>query len=180
MTFVRHAIICLLLAWITQGAIAQGWDTSRRLPIWLPLQLVPNLTWYSSEAATAFGFEWEATPLSYSFGINKHVSPWSSFIVVPTYRFTGSVELNVAGQLYTSPIASSHTGISTSLMGYVPLVERGEHLTFNLGIGMHRVAGQTKIFKAAGFSTLFGFLHFNIKQLSSPTIWITSLEFRFF
>lgn len=180
MTLVRRTLLLLLLVGITQSAIAQNWDDSKRLSSWIPLQALPNLTWYASDAASAFGLEWEATPLSYSFGINKHVSPWSSFIVIPTYRFTGSVELNVAGQLYTSPIASSHGGISTTLMGYVPLVERGEHLTLNLGVTMHRVAGKTTVLKVAGFSTLFGFVHFNLKQSSHPTIWITSFEFRFF
>ncbi|MBM4169946.1 MAG: hypothetical protein FJ215_12450 [Ignavibacteria bacterium] len=176
---VRTIAFLFMLSSVPSLTFSQDWDNNKRLSGWLPLQAVPSVTLYSA-GTHAFGFEWKVTPLSYSFGINKHVSPWSSFIVIPTYRFAGSVELNVAAQLYTSAIASTHTGVSATLMGYVPLIERGEHLTLNLGLALHRVGGETVVFKAAGISTLFGFVHLNVKQSSHPAIWITSLEFRFF
>lgn len=153
---------------------------SGKFGVWLPLQVVPSLTWYSDPSQSAFGFEWEATPLLYSFGMNKQISPWYSFMVEPPARFTGSVELNVAGQIFTSKVGTSYFAASANLMGYVPLVARGEELTLNLGVGAYRIAHRTRVFAVAGFSTLFSFVHLNLKHASNPSTWIVSLEFRFF
>lgn len=147
---------------------------------WLPLQFMPSLTWYSDPAQSAFGFEWEATPLLYSFGMNKQISPWHSFIIEPPARFTGSIELNVAGQVFTTKVGTSYFAASGNLMGYVPLVARGEELTLNLGVGAYRIARRTRVFAVGGFSTLFGFVHLNLKHASDPSTWVVSLEFRFF
>ena len=147
---------------------------------WLPWQLVPNFTLTATSTQTPFGLEWEATPLLYSFGISRLVSPWSSFIVNPVARFSGSIEAIVTGQFYPSKLGSSHFGYSGQLLGHVPLVERGEHLALNVGVATYRVGNDYPVFKVVGVSTLFGFIHFNVKQASNPDVWIWSLEFRMF
>lgn len=151
-----------------------------KISVWIPLQAVPSLTWYSDPSQSAFGFEWEVTPLLYSFGMNKQNSPWYSFFVEPPARFTGSVELNVAGQIFTSKVGTSYFAASANLMGYVPLIARGEELTLNVGVGAYQIANRTRVFAVGGFSTLFSFVHLNLKHASNPSTWIVSLEFRFF
>ncbi|MBI4417758.1 MAG: hypothetical protein HY563_03205, partial [Ignavibacteriales bacterium] len=151
-----------------------------RLSVWLPLQAIPNITHYNDARTSALGFEWEVTPLLYSFGINRYISPWYSFIVEPTARFTGSIELAVAGQIFTTKLGPSYFTSSGHLMAFVPLSERGEYLTLNLGVGVYRLEGRTRLFKIVGMSTLFGMLHFNVKHTDNPTAWIGSLEFRVF
>lgn len=155
-------------------------ENADKLSVWLPLQLIPTLTHYSDPSGSHFGFEWEATPLLYSFGINRYLSPWYSFVVEPPARFTGSIELNIAGQVFTTKPGNSYFAASGHLMGFIPLSERGEHLTLNLGLGAYRIDGRTRLFKVAGISTLFGMLHFNLKHADRPTTWIGSLEFRIF
>ncbi len=153
---------------------------SNKFSRWLPYQVIPNLTLLSTPTYSAFGFEWETAPLLYSFGISRLVSPWYFFIVEPPARFTGSVELTVAGQLYTKQVESSLVSFSSYIVGYIPLIERGEHLALNLGLGTQRFGDQYPFFTIAGISTLFGFVQFNIKHSSNPTIWIGSIDFRVF
>lgn len=175
-------IISLFLFISLSAAPAVGQDQANqdKLSVWLPFQAIPTLTLLSSSPSSAFGFEWEATPLLYSFGMNRQISPWYSLIIEPTARFTGSVELSISGQLWTSKVGASYFSYSGRLTGFIPLIERGEHLTLNIGIAAHRFPGRTQIFKVIGVSTIFGILHLTIKQSNNPTTWITSLEFRVF
>jgi hypothetical protein len=176
----HFTVALFLLLVVPRGVHAQESMESNKLEEWIALQSIPSLTWYSGPSQSAFGFEWGVTPLLYSFGINHEVSPWYTFIVEPPARFSGSVELRVAGQVFTSKVGRSYFGLSGHLMGYIPLIERGEHLTLNLGIGTYRVGEERPVFGVVGVSTLFGFVHLNLKHSLRPSIWITSLEFRFF
>ncbi len=169
--------LTLLLA---SSALSQTEEQENRAGIWLPLQLLPSLTWYSSTPSSGFGFEWEVTPVLYSFGMNKQISPWYSFIVEPTARFTGSIEIVAAGQVFTTKMGGSYFAASSHLMGTIPLIERGEHLTLNLGLGVYSIARQIRIVQVAGISTLFGIVHFNLKHAGNPSTWIFTFEFRIF
>jgi len=176
----RKLLITFLLAGFIFQAAAQIDEPEDRAGIWLPFQFLPNLTNYTSAPLSGFGLEWEFTPLLYSFGMNNQISPWYSFIVEPTARFTGSIEVVGAGQLFTTKMGRSYFSFSGHVMGTIPLIERGEHLTLNLGIGAYRITDRTRIFRVAGVSTLFGIVHLNFKHADHPTTWITSLEFRIF
>ena len=160
--------------------MAQSPQNSDKFGTWLPYQAIPSFTLYSGSGHSAFGFEWEVTPLLYSFGMNKQISPWYFFIVEPPGRFTGSVELNLACQVFTRKVGSSYFSLSGSVMGFIPLIERGEHLTLNVGVAMYRFGEQTPVFGVLGISTLFGILHVNVKHSPKEKIWITSLEWRVF
>ena len=157
-----------------------GQPNESKFGVWLPLQLIPSVTLYNDAVRSNFGFEWEATPLLYSFGMNDQISPWYSFIVEPTARFVGSVEISLAGQVYTTKLGQSYFSTSGQVMGFIPLAERGEHLTLNLGVAAYRIQSDTRLFKVIGFSSFFGMLHFNLKHADSPSTWIGALEFRVF
>jgi hypothetical protein len=163
-----------------ESVFAQAPESADKFRTWLPYQGVPSFTLYSGAPNTAFGFEWEITPLLYSFGMNKQISPWYSFIVEPPGRFTGSIELNLAVQVFTRKIGSSYFSLSGSLIGFIPLLERGEHLTLNLGVSMYRFGERTPLFGVLGVSTHFGIVHLNVKHSPAEKIWITSLEWRVF
>jgi hypothetical protein len=59
-------------------------------------------------------------------------------------------------------------------------VERGEHLGLNLGAAHYIIDGSSSNYIIGGFSTLFGFLHYNIKYSPAEKFWMHSIEFRFF
>ena len=173
------AILVLCLA-VSANAQSQPGDQPSGFDTWLELQAIPNLMVISHPAEMPFAFEWEATPLLYSFGMTKLVSPWHSFKVVPPERFTGSIELKVTGQISTRKTGSSYFGSSAQLIGHIPLIERGEYLGLNVGVAKYAFAGSSPWFKVVGVSTLFGFVELNFKHSSDPTIWMGTIEFRFF
>jgi hypothetical protein len=147
---------------------------------WLLLQTVPSVSWTGLPKGTYFGLEWEAAPILYSWGMNKLDPPWHSFYVTQPERFAGSVEFNVSVQLFTSKVGTSHWGYSGQLLAHLPLVERGEHFGLNIGVARYTNAGISANYIVGGFSTLFGFLHYNIKYSPACKIWMNSIEFRFF
>jgi hypothetical protein len=147
---------------------------------WMVLQAIPSMMVISHPSDIPFAFEWEATPLLYSFGMTKLISPWHSFKVIPPERFTGSIELKLTGQISTRKMGSSYFGSSAQLIGHIPLIERGEYLGLNVGVAKYAFAGSSPWFKVIGVSTLFSFVEFNVKQSSDPNIWMGTIEFRFF
>jgi len=172
-------ILFLVLALPLQAQEQLG-DRPSGLDTWLELQAIPNLMVISHPSNIPFAFEWEATPVLYSFGMTNLVSPWHSFRVVPPARFTGSIELKLTGQVSTRKTGSSYFGSSVQLIGHIPLIERGEYLGLNVGVAKYAFAGSSPWFKVMGVSTLFGFVEFNFKHSSDPTIWMGTIEFRFF
>jgi hypothetical protein len=147
---------------------------------WLILQAVPSYSWTSFLRQTNFAFEWEAAPVLYSFGMNKQDPPWHFFQVTQPERFAGSIELVVSTQLYTSKVGTSHWGFSGQCLVHLPLVEYGEYIGLNLGVARYTIAGMSSNYIIGGFSTFFGFLHYNIKFSPSDKIWMNTIEFRFF
>jgi len=176
--------MCALLYLMAIGStitFAQGGQAEQdRFPNWYKYQLIPSLFYYTSPSGSRLGLEWEASPLLYSWGINKKISPWYSFIVVPTARFSGSLEWNVAVQAYSGRVGRSHFGYSTHLMTYWPLSDKGELAGLNLGVGAFGSPDGIRIFKVVGVSSAFGMLHLNVKHADRPTTWITSLEVRIY
>jgi hypothetical protein len=147
---------------------------------WLLMQAVPSISWTCFLTKIHFAFEWEATPVLYSWGMTKLDRPLHFLFVTQPERFAGSVEFNISTQLYTSQIGTSHWGFSGQLLAHVPLVEHGEYVGLNLGVARYNIAGFSSNYIVGGFSTLFGFVHYNIKFSPADEIWMHSIEFRFF
>lgn len=171
-------VFALLLS--TVGLKAQDSTDNAKLRAWLILQAIPSLSWTIFPHQTNFAFEWRATPILYSFGMTELDPPWHFFFVNPPERFAGSVELNVSGQVYPSSIGTTHLAWSGQLLGHLPLIEKGEYLGLNGGAAIYRLNDKNRTFVVAGLSTLFGFVHWNVKHSPKDRIWMTSLEFRFF
>jgi hypothetical protein len=167
----------------TNWQLAAAQETEKHSGIsnsWLIMQALPSVSWTCFPAQTNFSFEWEATPVLYSWGMTKLDPPLHFFFVTQPERFTGSVEFNISTQLYTSRIGTSHWGFSGELLTHLPLVEHGEYVGLNLGVARYNIAGISSNYFVGGFSTLFGFLHYNIKYSPADEIWMHSIEFRFF
>jgi hypothetical protein len=112
--------------------------------------------------------------------MNKHDPLWHFFQVTQPERFAGSIEFIVSTQLYTSKVGTSHWGFSGQCLAHLPLVEYGEYIGLNLGVARYTIAGMSSNYIIGGFSTFFGFLHYNIKFSPSEKIWMNTIEFRFF
>jgi hypothetical protein len=147
---------------------------------WLIQQVLPSYSWTCFQNQTNFAFEWEVSPVLFSFGMNRLNPKWHFFKVSQPERFTGSVELILSTQLYTSKVGTSYWGFSGQILAHIPLIEYGEYLGLNLGVARYTIGGMPSNYIIGGFSTFFGFLHFNLKYSPSDRIWINAVEFRFF
>jgi hypothetical protein len=172
----------LLLLTLLPLSIAktQEQPSNSRFESWLELQAVPSFVLTSRSGESAFGFQWGATPLLYSFGMTRLISPWHSFIVEPPARFTGSIELFTTGQINTTKIGNSYFAGSVQLLGHIPLIERGEYLALNLGAARYSYGDWSSSYGVLGVSTLFGFVNFNLKHGVRNADWMGSFEIRFF
>lgn len=173
-------LLFVLAAGLETVVLAQQPEPPGKFSSWLPYQAIPSMMVISHPGDIPFAFEWEATPLLYSFGMTRKISPWHSMFVVPPARFTGSIELKVTGQLSTRKTGRSYFGSSAQLIGHIPLIERGEYLGLNVGVAKYAFAGSSPWFKVLGVTTLFGFVEFNFKHSSDPSMWLGSIELRFF
>lgn len=183
-TILRRGFIVLVGVMIlTNGQISAAQEHEQPGGIsntWLIMQAIPSISWTSLPTQTHFSFEWEATPILYSWGMTKLDPPFHFFFVTQPERFTGSVEFNITTQLYTSNIGAGHWGFSGQLLVHLPLIEYGEYAGMNLGAARYTIAGISSNYIVGGFSTLFGFLHYNIKYSPADKIWMHSIELRFF
>ncbi|MCX6145229.1 MAG: hypothetical protein NTZ35_18650 [Ignavibacteriales bacterium] len=180
----RHILLwCVLITIVFSYSVraqVERRDSTSGFDSWLTFQAIPSMMVISHPGDSPFAFEWEATPLLYSFGMTRLVSPWYSFKISQAARFTGSIELKATGQISTRKMGSSYFGSSAQLIGHIPLIERGEYLGLNVGVAKYAFAGSSPWFKVVGVSTLFGFLEFNFKHSSDPLMWMGTIEFRFF
>jgi hypothetical protein len=61
---------------------------------WLLAQAVPSAEWLVTDGGVRFGGRWQITPLLYSFGIDRRLSPWRVAIaepIVPIVSARGSM-----------------------------------------------------------------------------------------
>jgi hypothetical protein len=152
--------------------------------LWAALQLVPGpAVSRSTSGETHFGLQWQVTPVLFSFGINRRLSPWRSFVVEPLTRQNGSVECFVAPE-YTA----AGDGFGTSwlfrggLRGYFPLVEHGEYLSASLGAGVATWNGTESVHLDAGAHIFFGLLGLRIAYAPHlpPAQYTFTLVIRYF
>ncbi|KYF58916.1 hypothetical protein BE08_18010, partial [Sorangium cellulosum] len=161
-------------------------DIRLTLP-WLLVQLVPSPELWIGSGGTRFGVRWQVTPVLYSFGINRKLSPWRTFIVEPLTRHAGSIELfGSPGYVAGSGAAPGGWMLRGGARAYLPLLDRGETLSCSLGgSAVHaRVNARDHVAASyeAGLYTLFGGL--GVQVTVTPTAALRSatitLSIRYF
>jgi hypothetical protein len=152
--------------------------------LWIASQFIPSPQLISvKDDGLKFGLRWQVTPLLYSFGINRKLSPWRYFVVEPLVRQNGSIELffspewlNVTDNLETDWLFRG------GLRAYFPLYRRGEYLSGSLSASYHNFNGDQGISYEAGIYLFFGILGFQATY--SPDLknapWIFTLRLRYF
>ena len=121
---------------------------------WIATQTIPSPEITTSGAA---GMRWQVTPLLYSFGMYRKLSPWRFFVVEPLTRVSGSFEAFVTPELANlGPRAEDWFVLRPGLRLTLPLVERGEYLSVSFAAGPWIHTGDVGPWIEAGASTLFG------------------------
>jgi len=151
--------------------------------MWATAQLIPSPEWVTSADGLRFGMRWQLTPLLYSFGINKKLSPWRYFIVEPLIRQSGSVELfftpeylNLEDKLKDKWLFRGGARI------YIPLWQRGEYMSASLAVSYYNFNGVNGISYEGGIYLFAGILGFQTTYSPSFTNseWIFTIRLRYF
>jgi hypothetical protein len=151
--------------------------------IWAVMQLIPSPELGFGSDGALFGLRWQVTPFSYSFGIDRRLSPFRAFVVEPLVRTSGSIELFFSPEYlaFDAPLAERF-GFRTGVRAFFPLVEHGDYLSVSLGAAYLRFGEREGASYQAGAYFLFGFLGF--EQSFAPALaearWLTTLNVRFF
>jgi hypothetical protein len=147
------------------------------------LQLVPSPELAVGDDGAAFGLRWQVVPFSYSFGIDRRLSPLRAFVVEPLVRTSGSLELFVAPEyLAIDERFSRRFGVRVGARAHFPLIERGDYLSISLGTAYVRFPERESASYQFGAYLLFGFV--GLEQSILPAFdearWIGTLNVRFF
>lgn len=96
-------------------------------------QAVPSPEVGVGGVSPAAGLRWQLTPLLYSFGIYRKLSPWRTFVVEPLTRQSGSVEVFFSPEFLTARTDEwiARAGVHATF----PLLDRGEKLALTIGAG---------------------------------------------
>ena len=149
---------------------------------WAVTQLVPSpeVAIGGRESGAHFGMRWQITPLLYSFGVNRRVSPWRAFIAEPLVRNSGSVEAYMSPEWIDSgPRVADRFALRPGVRLTFPLAQHGDYLSASIGTSYTtaRAVGYE-----GGIYTLYGV--FGLQVTVSPTRGeppcIVTLRIRYF
>jgi hypothetical protein len=153
-------------------------------PLWLAMQLLPSPETAFGDGSARFGLRRQITPLLYSFGINRRLSPWRFFVVEPFVRQSGSIEaffspeyIALGGDFWNRVLFRS------GVRSYFPIVAKGEYLSVSVAasyVGIHDGPSGAAI--EGGIYALFGVVGAQLTY--SPSFraaeWIATLRVRYF
>jgi hypothetical protein len=122
---------------------------------WMLTQAIPSPEVGVGGVSPAAGLRWQLTPILYSFGMYRKLSPWRTFVVEPLTRLSGSLELFVSPEFLSA--RTDEWLVRFGLHATFPILERGEKLALTLGAGAC-IGGETSAMIEGGFSVLFGTL----------------------
>jgi len=122
------------------------------------------------------GLRWQVTPLLYSFGINRKLSPWRTLIAEPVVRHAGSIELFASPEyLSKSGSFAEHWLFRGGLRSYFPLLSRGEYLSASLGASLLHFDHRLGAAGSAGIYTLYGFVGVELTTCLTPELRSTTV-----
>jgi hypothetical protein len=192
--FARQAAPLATLGGVTLGAMlvsssARSDDDPPREPgvsitwPWLATQLVPSPELVYGDATGRFGLRWQVTPLLFSWGIHRGLSPWRFFVAEPYVRQSGSMEVYLTPEYVTSGGSLGAGGVlRTGLRSYFPLVEHGEYLSVSIGASQFFYDGRSGMAFEAGIYALYGVVGLQVtaSPSTSPLATIATLRLRYF
>jgi hypothetical protein len=147
--------------------------------LWMALQLVPSPEIVIDGGRVRGGASWQVTPLLYSFGINRKLSPWRSLVVEPIVRHSGSMEIYLAPEVLGGSFADPDDRwiARAGLRSYVPVLARGEILSLSLGGSILLTRGTTGMGFDAGLHTFGGLFGLRVGYSPTSGVRMTTIAF---
>ncbi len=148
---------------------------------WLATQLVPSPSVAVGKGRVSFAMRWQVTPVLYSWGVNRRLTPWRFLVAEPNVRYGGSLEIFLAPEIVFARDAAFL--LRPGVRAYVPLLEHGEMLSASIGASYQDVGGVQSPAGEIGVYMLFGFLGLQLSHATgraSVAQTITTLQLRYF
>lgn len=150
---------------------------------WVVTQLVPSPELAYGRDVARLGARWQLTPLLYSWGIHRGLSPWRFFVAEPFVRQSGSVELFFTPEylVYGSSLADGAM-LRAGTRAYFPLAAQGEYLSASVGTSAFLFEGRWGAAYEVGAYALFGIVGVQLTYTPSapPIAWMATLRLRYF
>jgi len=148
--------------------------------LWLAMPFIPSPELAVGEGRAGFGLRWQVTPLLYSWGVDRRISRWRSFLVDPFARHVGSVEAFLSPEvLVDARLFLMRPGVRV----YLPLMEHGEMLSTSLGISYQHVGSVDSMAIELGMYALFGIVGLQVSHApgpATPSQTVVTLSLRYF
>lgn len=160
---------------------------------WLLAQLVPSPSLGFGHAThtdvfgaseqrvdVSFGFRWQVTPVLWSWGVHRGLSPWRFLVVDPVARFSGSLETTFALDYFLGYV--DRLIVRPGIAANFPLVQRGEYLSMSLGTSAYVYDGIPRVAYDVGAYTLFGLfgVQFTVAPSHDTLRAMTTFRIRYF
>ncbi|HEY8086201.1 MAG TPA: hypothetical protein VIF09_00100 [Polyangiaceae bacterium] len=150
---------------------------------WLVTQLVPSPELAYGQDVARFGTRWQVTPLLFSWGIHRGLSPWRFLVAEPFVRQSGSIELFATPEYFFYGASFAEGWLFRGgVRSYFPLVEHGEYLSVSVGASSFAFAGKAGAAYEAGVYALYGILGIQLTVTPSapPIATIVTQRIRVF
>ncbi len=150
---------------------------------WGVAQLIPSPEWITLNNELKFGMRWQLTPVLYSFGMNRKLSPWRYFITDPFARQSGSVELFFTPEyLNISNNYKDRWLFRSGVRCYFPIWQKGEYSSLSFAMSYFNFNGITGISYEAGIYLFAGVIGFQTTYAPSfiNSEWIFTIRLRYF
>ena len=151
--------------------------------MWGVAQLIPSPEWITTSGGSEFGMRWQVTPLLYSFGSNKKLSPWRYFISDPLARQSGSAELFFTPEFLDIEDKFKDKWLFRGgLRFYIPIWQKGEYSSISIASSYYNFNGTNGISYEAGVYLFAGILGFQTTYSPNFTNseWIFTIRLRYF
>ena len=152
--------------------------------LWLAAQAIPSPQWsFRNDGGSDFSLRWQITPVLYSFGINRKLSPWRYFIAEPFVRQSGSIELYLSPEWYNLNEENLSKWLwRAGARGYIPLYQRGEYWSASVGVSYWDFQNKQGWTYEVGTYVIYGILGLQVSY--SPTLeespWMLTLRLKYF
>ncbi len=133
-----------------------------------------------STTELAFGLRWQLTPVLWSWGTNRRISRWRTFVVDPLARNSGSLELNTTFEYLFGHV--DRMLVRPGIRATFPLVQRGEYLSASFGTSTYSYNGVPRVAYDVGAYVLFGLfgVQLTVAPVHAPLSFIGTFRIRYF
>ncbi len=182
--------ICVAACLVLAPTTASGSETKATEPAiaptvaWIATQFIPSPEVAAGAGHTHAGLRWQVTPLLYSWGINRKLSPWRVLVAEPLSRQSGSIEAFLSPEFIdVDGDATDKWLLRPGLRAYFPILQHGEYLSMSVGSSYQNVQGRGSAAFEGGLYVLYGLFGVQVTYAPlphQPAGTIVTLRFRYF